>query len=182
MKVEDTLLAGCKVFTPPMFEDHRGWFMESFNHRRLTEALGKEYKWVQDNHSLSNRGVLRGLHFQAGEHAQTKLVRVIQGEILDVAVDLRKDSTTYKQYFRVRLSAQNRKQLFIPKGFAHGFVVLSETAEVLYKCDHHYAPQAEQGIRFDDPDLSIDWTLKEKELNLSDKDLVLPFLKQWENA
>ncbi|HAA12563.1 MAG TPA: dTDP-4-dehydrorhamnose 3,5-epimerase [Cytophagales bacterium] len=182
MQVEKSPLAGCLVLTPRIFNDHRGWFIESFNQKTWDEALGQEMNWVQDNHSVSHRGVLRGLHFQNGEFAQAKLVRVVQGEVIDIAVDLRKDSPTYKQSFATRLSADNQRQIFVPRGFGHGFVALQENTVLLYKCDNYYAPQAEGGIRFDDPDLNLDWGLPHDELILSDKDLKLPSLKEWENG
>ncbi|MEL6535063.1 MAG: dTDP-4-dehydrorhamnose 3,5-epimerase [Bacteroidota bacterium] len=182
MQVEKSPLEGCLVLTPRIFNDHRGWFIESFNQKTWDEALGKKMNWVQDNHSVSHRGVLRGLHFQKGEFAQAKLVRVVKGEVIDIAVDLRQDSPTYKQSFATRLSAENQRQIFVPRGFAHGFVALEENTVLLYKCDNYYAPQAEAGIRFDDPELALDWHLPHNELILSDKDLKLPTLTEWENG
>lgn len=176
MRVTETDLKGCFIIEPTVFEDRRGFFYESFNHKKFSEAIGKEVNFVQDNQSRSTRGVLRGLHFQKGEAAQAKLVRVISGEVLDVAVDLRPNSDTFKQHVSVRLSAENKKQLFVPRGFAHGFVVLSETAEFCYKCDNYYERDAEGGVRYNDPLLNIDWLLREEDLILSEKDLVLPEL------
>jgi len=162
------------LFEPRVFEDKRGYFYESFNQKEFSEVSGVELPFVQDNHSFSRYGVLRGLHFQNPPHQQAKLIKVVQGEIYDVAVDLRKNSTTFGKWLGFRLSAENKKQLYIPRGFAHGFVVLSQTAEVLYKCDNFYAPHAESGIIFNDSSLSIDWLLKENEIIISEKDLKLP--------
>ena len=151
--------------------------MESFNQQSLQEA-GINIQFVQDNQSFSKRGTLRGLHFQNPPFAQTKLVRVLEGEIVDVAVDLRKDSSTYGQHHRLILSAENKKQLLIPQGFAHGFSVISETATVLYKCDQFYNKASEGGIRFDDPALNIDWGIDLKAAIVSEKDQILPLFKE----
>ena len=177
MKVTETNLSGCIVFEPIIFNDERGYFFESYNTRLFNEAVGKEIKFIQDNQSFSKRGVLRGLHFQKGEFSQAKLVRVIQGEVLDVAVDIRQDSPTFGRHFSIVLSSENKKQLFIPRGFAHGFAVLSEEAQFFYKCDNYYNKTSEGGIAYNDPDLHIDWKLSKDELVLSEKDLELPFLK-----
>jgi dTDP-4-dehydrorhamnose 3,5-epimerase len=166
------------LFEPRVFEDKRGYFYESFNQKEFSEASGVELPFVQDNHSFSKYGVLRGLHFQNPPHQQAKLIKVIQGEIYDVAVDLRKNSPTFGKWLGFRLSAENKKQLYIPRGFAHGFVVLSQVAEILYKCDNFYAPQAESGIIFNDSSLSIDWILKENEIIISEKDLKLPHFSE----
>lgn len=171
-------LKDCLLIEPKIFEDDRGYFFESFSEKTFNEKSGLNIHFLQDNQSFSSYGVLRGLHFQKGEHAQAKLVRVIQGEVLDVAVDVRSDSSTYRQWISVLLSAQNKKQLFIPRGFAHGFVVLSETAEFFYKCDNYYNKMSEGGIHYADPDLAIDWIIPENESIVSDKDKVLPFLKE----
>ena len=173
MNVETTFIQDLVVLTPDVFEDSRGYFFEGYNKNKLS-ALGIDIEFVQDNQSFSQRGTLRGLHYQNPPYAQTKLVRVLQGEIMDVAVDLRKDSPTYGQHFAIRLSAENKKQLLVPQGFAHGFSVLSETAVVLYKCDQFYNKASEGGMRFDDPTLAIDWGMDLKEAIVSDKDVVLP--------
>lgn len=176
MKITPTGFAGLYIIEPDVFSDQRGFFMESYN--TLTfHKLGIDHTFVQDNQSLSNKGVLRGLHFQKEPHAQTKLVRALDGLILDVVVDLRKNEPTYKKTFSIELSGENRKQLLVPKGFAHAFSVLSETASVLYKCDATYNKSSEGGIRFDDPELNIDWGLPADQLVLSPKDESLPLLK-----
>ena len=173
MNLETTFIQDLVVLTPDVFEDARGYFFEGYNKNKM-RSLGIDIEFVQDNQSFSQRGTLRGLHYQNPPYAQTKLVRVLQGEIMDVAVDLRKDSPTYGQHFAIRLSAENKKQLLVPQGFAHGFSVLSETAVVLYKCDQFYNKASEGGIRFDDPTLNIDWGMDLKEAIVSEKDLVLP--------
>ena len=158
MNVIATRLPDVLVIEPKVFDDDRGFFYESFNTRAFAEATGSPLQFVQDNHSRSTRGVLRGLHYQI-EQAQGKLVRVTAGEVLDVAVDIRRSSPTFGQWASVRLSAQNHRQLWVPPGFAHGFVVLSESADFLYKTTDYYAPSAERCIRWDDPQLAIDWEL-----------------------
>lgn len=173
MNLETTFIQDLVVLTPDVFEDSRGYFFEGYNKNKM-RSLGIDIEFVQDNQSFSQRGTLRGLHYQNPPYAQTKLVRVLQGEIMDVAVDLRKDSPTYGQHFTIRLSSENKKQLLVPQGFAHGFSVLSETAVVLYKCDQFYNKASEGGIRFDDPTLAIDWGMDLKEAIVSDKDVVLP--------
>lgn len=177
MKVTPTPLEGCFVVEPNVLYDERGYFMESFNEKRFEESTGVKVHFVQDNQSHSAKGVLRGLHYQTGEHAQAKLVRVLQGEVLDVALDIRPDSVTFGQYFSVVLSSENQKQLFVPRGFAHGFLVLSETATFFYKCDNFYNKESEGGILFNDPEIAIDWQLQGEHLIISDKDKVLPLLK-----
>lgn len=174
MKIVQTPLKGCVVLTPTVFSDGRGRFFESYKKEAFNEALGQEVNFVQDNESFSSKGVLRGLHFQKGKCAQAKLVRVVHGSVLDVAVDLRPDSTTYGEHFSIELSADNKKQLFVPRGFAHGFVVLSDTAVFSYKCDNYYNKESESGIIYDDPTLNIDWKLPSEQLQLSEKDLQLP--------
>lgn len=169
MELEKTLLSGVYILKPKVFEDHRGYFFESYNKNTLLK-LGIDCNFVQDNQSHSTYGVLRGLHYQKGEHAQAKLVRVLHGEILDVAVDLRPNSDTYLQHVAVRLSSENKLQLFIPRGFAHGFVVLSQTADVLYKCDNYYHPESEDGLMYDDSKIDINWILKDSELIINPKD------------
>lgn len=171
MKVTQTKLAGVLVIEPRVFGDERGFFFESFNQRAFDEAAGAHVDFVQDNHSKSSRNVLRGLHYQLPPKAQGKLVRVVQGEVFDVAVDLRKNSKTFGQWVGETLSAENKKQLWIPAGFAHGFLTLSETAEFLYKTTDYYSPEHERCIRWDDPELAIQWPLFEDPV-LSGKDLV----------
>ena len=173
MTIEKTFINDLVVITPRVFEDSRGYFFEAYNQAKFHEN-GIEYQFIQDNQSFSKRGVIRGLHLQINPFAQAKLVRVLEGEILDVAVDLRKNSPTYGQHFSVLLSAENKKQLMVPHGFAHGFSVLSETASVMYKVDQLYHKESERGIRFDDPTLAIDWQLNKDEIIVSDKDLILP--------
>lgn len=163
------------VFEPKVFEDSRGYFFEAYN-EQVFEAEGVNIRFVQDNQSKSSYGVIRGLHYQLSPYAQTKLVRVLEGKILDVAVDIRKGSPTFGQSFVVELSAENKKQLLVPQGFAHGFSVLSETAVVLYKCDQFYNKESEGGIRYNDPELNIDWQVPIDQVLVSEKDLVLPTL------
>ncbi|MFV8270494.1 dTDP-4-dehydrorhamnose 3,5-epimerase [Flavobacterium sp. GT2N3] len=181
MTIEKTTIQDLVIITPTVFEDSRGYFFEAYNQAQLHEN-GINYKFIQDNQSFSKRGVIRGLHLQINPFAQAKLVRVLEGEILDVAVDLRKNSPTYGQYFSVVLSAENKKQLMVPHGFAHGFSVLSETASVLYKVDQLYHKESERGIRYDDPILAIDWQVSPKEIIVSEKDLILPSFEDvdWE--
>lgn len=181
MPFQETNIQGLWVFEPRVFEDNRGYFFESYNHNTFVEATGIDNAFVQDNHSFSTYGVMRGLHFQKPPHDQAKLVRVIAGKVLDVAVDIRKNSETFGKYFSVELSAENKKQLYIPRGFAHGFVVLGESAELLYKCDNFYTPQAEGGIIFNDKDIDIDWQIPEKDMIVSEKDLLLKSLKELED-
>lgn len=170
-----TKLEGVYILIPKVFGDHRGFFMESWSRRTMEEA-GLCYDFVQDNHSLSTvKGTLRGLHFQKGDKSQAKLVRCVRGAVLDVAVDLRHDSPTYKQWVGVELSEENKKQLLIPRGFGHGFVTLTDHVEFLYKADNYYAPEADGGIRWNDPDIGVDWGISEP--ILSEKDTKNPFLK-----
>ena len=178
MKVTETKLAGCFIIEPTKLGDSRGYFFESFNERTFQEQTGSAARFVQDNQSFSTRGVLRGLHAQCGEYAQAKLVRVLQGAVLDVMVDARPESPTFGQYETVELSAENNLQAFIPRGFLHGFVVLSDTATFFYKCDNFYHKEAEWGVRYDDPTLAINWQLPQDQLLISDKDQLLPF---WDN-
>jgi dTDP-4-dehydrorhamnose 3,5-epimerase len=173
MKVTETKLKGCFIIEPTVFGDSRGYFFESFNQQVFTQKTGLDVRFVQDNQSFSNRGVLRGLHIQRGEFAQAKLVRVIKGRVLDVALDLRKDSETYGEYFALELSEKNHLQLFIPRGFAHGFSVLENETIFSYKCDNFYHKESEDGIMYNDPDLKIDWQLNESEIQLSEKDRIL---------
>jgi len=178
MRVEETILAGCYLIHDTFFGDERGYFFESFNRKTFFEKTGLDINFVQDNQSGSQKGVLRGLHFQQGEFAQAKLVRVLNGAVLDVAVDLRKDSPTFGKHVAVELSGDSRTQFFIPRGFAHGFVVLSERANFFYKCDNYYNKASEGGIIFNDPALAIDWKLPIEEILLSDKDKLLPGLQE----
>ena len=176
MELTPTKLKDCFILQPRIFEDHRGYFFESFN-QQLFEALsGLKVTFVQDNQAKSDRGILRGLHFQTGEHAQAKLVRVLQGSVLDVAVDLREDSATYGQHVAVELSASNQMQLYIPRGFAHGYSVLEDNTIFFYKCDNFYNKQSEGGIFYADEKLNIDWKLNADEVILSEKDSLLPRL------
>ncbi|WP_410548943.1 dTDP-4-dehydrorhamnose 3,5-epimerase [Allomuricauda sp. F6463D] len=176
MKATETKLKGCFIIEPTIFEDERGYFFESYNHRDFCEAIGQEINFVQDNQSFSKKGVLRGLHFQNGEHAQAKLVSVLEGRIQDVVVDLRKDSATFGQHISIELCGKNKKQLFVPRGFAHGFLALSDVVKVFYKCDNYYNKEAEGGICYDDSKLNIKWLLdpinllqSKKDKNLSNK-------------
>lgn len=176
MNVESTCLAGVYILTPDVFGDNRGFFMESWSKRRMEEA-GLYYDFVQDNHSSSTvKGTLRGIHFQKGEWCQAKLVRCTRGSVLDVAVDLRKASPTYKQWVGVELSEENKKQLLISRGFGHGFVTLTDHVEFMYKADNYYAPQADGGIRWNDPDIAVDWGVENPVL--SEKDTKNPFFAE----
>lgn len=175
MKITESSLPGVYIIEPRVFSDERGFFFESFRADRLAEA-GINANWVQDNHSRSQRGVLRGLHYQL-HHPQAKLCRVVAGEVLDVAVDIRRSSPHFGQWVSVLLSAQNKRQVYVPRGFAHGFLVLSETAEFLYKCDEYYHPEDERGIAWDDPQIAVDWQIPAGlELVLSAKDRQNPML------
>lgn len=177
MEFIPTDIKGVMLLKPKVFSDKRGYFYESYSLRELNEALGKDIIFVQDNESSSTAGVVRGLHFQRPPYSQSKLVRVIEGEVLDVAVDLRIGSPTYGRHISVLLSEANKCQLFIPKGFAHGFSVLSAKARFAYKCDNYYAPESEGGINCFDPSLKIDWKIGEGEIILSPKDKSNPMLK-----
>ena len=173
MKFIETGFAQLLLFEPKVFGDSRGYFFESYNEKTFAEN-GIKIKFIQDNQSKSSYGVIRGLHFQKSPHAQTKLVRVLSGRILDVVVDLRKNADTYGKCYAVELSAENKRQLLVPKGFAHGFSVLSETAEVLYKCDAFYNKESEGGLLYSDPELKIDWKIPADKAIVSDKDLQQP--------
>ncbi|MCC6279993.1 MAG: dTDP-4-dehydrorhamnose 3,5-epimerase [Saprospiraceae bacterium] len=162
------------IFEPQIWHDDRGYFFESYNQKTWEDA-GVHVDFVQDNQARSMLGVLRGLHYQTGEMAQAKLVRVLEGEVLDVAVDLRPESPTYGQWYSIRLSAENKRQLFVPRGFAHGYLVLSELAEFAYKCDNYYSKAHEGGLRYDDPRLNIDWEFDLTQVLVSEKDRILPF-------
>ncbi|MFM5716224.1 dTDP-4-dehydrorhamnose 3,5-epimerase [Aeromonas allosaccharophila] len=169
MNVIKTAIPDVPIFEPKVFGDERGFFFESFNHKLFEEAVGYPVNFVQDNHSKSSKGVLRGLHYQLPPHAQGKLVRCVAGEVFDVAVDIRKSSPTFGQWVGVHLSGENKRQLWIPEGFAHGFLTLSETAEFLYKTTNYYAPQSEGAIRWNDPQVGIEWPIV-SEVSLSKKD------------
>jgi dTDP-4-dehydrorhamnose 3,5-epimerase len=171
-KIEDVV-----IIEPKVHGDERGYFVETFRADKLEEFLGYKINFCQDNESKSSKGVLRGLHYQLHPAAQTKLVRVIQGKVLDVAVDIRKGSPTFGQHVAVELSSENKKQLLVPRGFAHGFIVLEDNTIFAYKVDNYYSPQYDRGIAFDDEDLNIDWILDKIELNLSAKDKMQPKLK-----
>lgn len=177
INIRETAISGCLEITPKIFEDGRGLFFESFNKRVLEEALGVDLHFVQDNLSISNKNVIRGLHFQEGNAAQAKLVQVISGRVLDVVVDLRKESPSFGRHFSLELSSKKRNMLFIPKGMAHGFLSLENQTVFSYKCDAYYAPEAERGIRYNDPYLDIDWGIDSHNAILSEKDLQLPFFK-----
>jgi dTDP-4-dehydrorhamnose 3,5-epimerase len=164
------------IIEPKVHGDDRGYFVETFRADKLEEFLGFKINFIQDNESKSSKGVLRGLHYQLPPHAQTKLVRVIQGRVLDVAVDIRRNSPTFGQHVAVELSADNKKQLLVPRGFAHGFVVLEDDTVFAYKVDNYYSPQCDRGIAFDDVNLNINWILNIEELNLSAKDKIQPLL------
>lgn len=176
MKIEETPLQDCYIIHNTVFEDDRGYFFESFNAQTFEKLTGIKAEFVQDNQSASMYGVLRGLHFQKGDAAQAKLVRVLKGKVLDVAVDLRKYSPSFGKSFSVELTPENHKQLYVPRGFAHGFVVLSDNTVFFYKCDNFYNKEAEGGLRYNDPDLKIDWQVPADKLILSDKDKINPYL------
>lgn len=177
MNVIETELNGCYTLEPRVFQDSRGYFFESFNQQSFNNLTNSNTNFVQDNESFSTKGVLRGLHYQIGEHAQAKLVRVIKGRVLDVAVDVRKGSKTFGKHVAIELSEDNKIQLFVPRGFAHGFIVLSEIAIFSYKCDNYYNKESEGGIIYNDPVLNIDWQLPQEEFIVSEKDILLPEFK-----
>lgn len=179
MKVTETYIKGCFVLEPNVFEDERGIFFESYNKKLFEKEIGRKVDFVQDNHSVSKKGVLRGLHFQQGEHSQAKLLRVVKGEILDVVVDLRKESSTFGQHFKINLSSKDKKMLFMPKGMAHGFLVLEENTAFAYKCDNYYNKDADSGIFYADADLKIDWEFSTQEIILSKKDKNLQTFKDF---
>lgn len=173
MQVEATALEGVFIFTPRVFSDERGSFFESFHHGNMEAAIGAPVRFVQDNESVSHRNVLRGIHFQSPPKAQGKLVRVVKGSVIDVAVDLRKDSPTYGQHVKVLLSGENKRQLWIPAGFGHGFLSLEEGTIFAYKCTDYYAPETEGTIRWNDPDLDIDWEMNDPIISAKDQDSIL---------
>jgi len=177
VKAVETILKGCFVIEPSIYADERGVFYESYNQRKLEDLLGRELNFVQDNHSVSKRGVMRGMHFQRGEHAQAKLIRVPKGKVLDVVVDLRPDSPTYLKHFKQILSDTNNKMLYLPRGFAHGFLSLEADTHFTYKCDNYYNPASEAGLMYDDPALGIEWGFSFTEMVIAEKDLDWPLLK-----
>ncbi|MBF8149010.1 dTDP-4-dehydrorhamnose 3,5-epimerase [Winogradskyella sp. F6397] len=174
MIAKETKLKGCFIIEPQVFEDKRGYFVENYNQKSFKKALGLDVNFVQDNESKSSKGVLRGLHYQTGKFAQAKLVRVIKGSVLDVVVDLRPKSPTFGEHVTIELSEQNKTQFFVPRGFAHGFLVLEDNTIFSYKCDNFYNKESEGGIIFNDEELGIDWKLSAQDLIISDKDKELP--------
>jgi dTDP-4-dehydrorhamnose 3,5-epimerase len=179
MNTKAAPLAGCWIITPTLHSDGRGQFVETFQHKRFAQQTDLSINFTQDNEVTSTKGVVRGLHLQTTPHAQAKLIRVVQGQIYDVALDLRKDSPNYGKWFGLVLTAKAQTQLFIPKGFAHGYSVLSDTAIIQYKVDGDYHPESERGVRFDDPNLGIDWQVATP--IVSDKDLKLPLFKDFQS-
>jgi len=179
MTIKESPIKGCFIIQPSVFEDHRGYFYESFNQKLLDKALGYSPQFVQDNQSQSSYGVLRGLHLQIGEWAQAKLIRAVEGSILDVVVDVRLDSPQFGEHFCLELSAENKQQIFLPRGFAHGFAVLSDKATIHYKADNYYNKESESGLLYNDPKLNIDWQVPSGSIITSEKDLVLPTLAKF---
>ncbi|HZW62701.1 MAG TPA: dTDP-4-dehydrorhamnose 3,5-epimerase [Flavobacteriaceae bacterium] len=182
MTIKETNIKDCFIIEPQVFSDNRGYFFESFNQELFNQKTGLKIEFVQDNESFSSKGVLRGLHLQTGNYAQAKLVRVIKGRVLDIAVDVRPNSKTFGAHIAIELSAQNKKQLFIPRGFAHGFLTLEENTIFSYKCDNYYNKSAEAGIIYNDATLNINWQLPEKDLILSEKDKTLPTFNAIQNV
>lgn len=178
MIIQKTTLKDCFILTPSIFTDERGAFYETYNEKLFKKVTGIDVNFVQDNQSTSTYGVLRGLHFQIGEMAQAKLVRVIQGKVLDIVVDLRKDSETFGKHYSIVLDDIKNEQLFVPRGFAHGFITLSETSKFAYKCDNFYDKASERGIIYNDATLMLDWHLSEVDFIISEKDLELPTFKE----
>ncbi|MDR6923468.1 MULTISPECIES: dTDP-4-dehydrorhamnose 3,5-epimerase [Chryseobacterium] len=178
MKIKETPLKDCYIIEPTIFEDERGYFFEKYNEKKFEELTGMNGHFVQDNISKSSYGVLRGLHLQKGEHAQAKLVSCLEGKVFDVAVDLRRDSPTFGKWFGVELTPENKLQLYVPRGFAHGFSVLSETAIFSYKCDNFYHKESEGSVIWNDPELNIDWKLPLEVVQLSEKDKTLPLFAE----
>lgn len=181
IEVVKTEIPGVLIIEPKVFGDNRGYFMESYNAREFTEKTGININFVQDNESKSRFGVLRGLHFQLPPYTQSKLVRVVKGKVLDVAVDIRSGSPTYGKYVTCEMTEENKRQFYVPKGFAHGFCVLSEEAIFQYKCDDFYHPEAESAIAWDDPDIAIQWPVEAEKVILSEKDMHHPNLKDFES-
>lgn len=182
MEVKETKLKGCFIIQPQIFRDKRGYFIESFNLKTFNKTTGLNINFVQDNESQSSKGVLRGLHFQRGEHAQAKLIRVVKGRVLDIAVDMRADSETFGEHFSIELSEENKTQLFVARGFAHGFVVLEDETIFSYKCDNFYNKESESGVIYNDEDLNIDWQLPESDFIISEKDIELQKFKNAEKC
>ncbi len=178
MNLQPTKLAGVLLIQAPIFSDERGYFMETFQKKTFFEHTGRNIDFVQDSESLSSYGILRGLHFQLAPYAQAKLIRVVHGKILDVIVDIQPTSKTFGQHIRIELDSDNKQQVFIPRGYAHGFVVLSKEALISYKMDNYYNPKYERGILFSDPALAIDWQLDSKQLHISERDQHYPLLKE----
>lgn len=178
MKIKETPLKDCYIIEPTIFEDERGYFYEKFNEKKFEELTGMNGHFVQDNISKSSYGVLRGVHLQKGEHAQAKLVSCLEGRVFDVAVDLRRDLETFGKWFGIELTPENKLQLYVPRGFGHGFSVLSETAIFAYKCDNFYHKDSEGSVIYNDPDLNIDWKLPTDSIILSEKDKTLPLFKE----
>ncbi|SMP31544.1 dTDP-4-dehydrorhamnose 3,5-epimerase [Chryseobacterium profundimaris] len=178
MKIKETPLKDCYIIEPTIFEDERGYFFEKYNEKRFEELTGMNGHFVQDNISKSSYGVIRGIHLQKGEHAQAKLVSCLEGRVWDVAVDLRKDSPTFGKWFGIELTAENKIQLYVPRGFGHGFSVLSETAVFAYKCDNFYNKESEAGVAYNDTQLNIDWIIPAEDAVLSEKDQILPAFNQ----
>jgi len=178
VKVTETILEGCYVLEPTVYKDNRGTFYEAYHQTKFENLIDEKVNFVQDNVSISKKGVLRGLHFQKGIYAQAKLVQVIKGEVLDVVVDLRKESKTFGKHFKLKISSENRKSIFIPKGMAHGFLALTENVVFVYKCGALYNKESEGGVLYKDSDLNIDWGMPECDLILSPKDVQLPLLKE----
>ena len=178
MKAIKTILKDCYILEPTVFGDSRGYFFESYAKSKFDTLVGHNVDFIQDNQAFSKKGALRGLHFQEGEFAQAKLVRVTQGVVMDVAVDLRPNSESFLQHVTIELSEENKKQLFVPRGFAHGYIVLSDTAVFNYKCDNVYNKASENGVIYNDSDLNIDWNLNAEQFIISEKDKVLPTIKQ----
>lgn len=174
MNAKETKLKGCYILEPNVLKDERGYFFESYNENKLAEIIGFRPNFVQDNESKSSYGVIRGLHMQTGEFAQAKLVRVLEGKVIDVAVDVRKGSATFGQHIAIELSAENKRQLFIPRGFLHGFSVISDAATFFYKCDNFYNKESEAGILYNSSELNIDWQIESGKEIVSEKDLKLP--------
>ncbi|WP_272023231.1 dTDP-4-dehydrorhamnose 3,5-epimerase [Olleya namhaensis] len=178
MKAIKTILKDCYIIEPTVFGDSRGYFFESYSKNKFDSLLGQKVDFIQDNQAFSKKGALRGLHFQEREFAQAKLVRVTQGVVMDVAVDLRPNSESFLQHLTIELSEENKKQLFVPRGFAHGYIVLSDTAIFNYKCDNVYNKASENGVIYNDSDLNIDWNLDAEQFIISEKDKILPTIKQ----
>lgn len=178
MKIKETKIKGCYLLSPEVYYDQRGSFVETYNKKEFEKCMGQQIDFVQDNQSISKKGALRGLHFQKGKFSQAKLVRVVKGEVLDVVVDLRSESATYGEHFKIKLTENDYKMLFIPKGLAHGFLSLSNETIFTYKCDEYYNRQAEGGIVYNDSELNIDWELDPNELIISEKDRHLPTFKE----